>query len=142
MKCLQFSLHSGMCITEWLCMHDNILKENVIAHELNDKFSSSWTIVVHTLIHMSVVFICILIYVICLHKVNFYAKYVDKLKLSPFCEVFLSFGFENAYLKLVTLYKTSDCTNVFLDFVAPLKHHKCLLKQAYKTHLTTILENT
>ena len=70
----------------------------------------------------------ILRYVICLHEMSNFANYVDKLMSSPFYEVFFSFGFKNAYTKLMNSYKTSKCMDVFLDFVATLKDHECFYK--------------
>lgn len=40
------------------------------------------------------------------------------------------FGLENAHTKLVTLYKRSNVTNMFFDFLPTTLPHECLIKQA------------
>ena len=47
-----------------------------------------------------------------------------------FMKVFVGFGFETAYMKLMTLYIfKSNCTHVIFDFVSTILLHRCFIKQ-------------
>ena len=54
-----------------------------------------------------------------------------------------SFFFDFCYTKLMTVYKRSNCTDVFFDFVCTIFIHRCLiLKQVCKSHFLNAFEIT
>ena len=54
---------------------------------------------------------------------------------------FLSFFFENDDMKLMTIYRRSNHTNVFLNFVSTILLHECFIKQACKSHFIADLQH-
>ena len=82
-----------------------------------------------------IIHLCILIYVIILHKMNISTKYHDKLISSPIC-------FENAYTRLTTLSKRSNRTNVYFDFVSIIMLHEYFLKKPCGSHFIIDLVDT
>jgi hypothetical protein len=76
-----------------------------------------------------------------LHNMHIFVEYPCKLMSSPFYEVFLSFCFEKAYSKFMTLYNMSTCSDAFFDFVSTILLLECFIKQACKSHFITHFEN-
>jgi hypothetical protein len=54
---------------------------------------------------------------------------------------FLSFGFENAYMKAQTFYKWPNSRDVLFGLTTTILPHKCFVKQACLTHFVLALRN-
>lgn len=61
---------------------------------------------------------------------SIFTNYLGKPMSSPFMKFFFNFCSENAYTKLITLYKRSNHTDVIFHLVSKILLHERYLKQA------------